>query len=101
MNISFFRGGEKGVIIDRKAERDFSNIPKTGGLWKKLERMPFGHPFVLYIKFTNQTYRSVYEFPEFADYGKLISFAFVIVIAATDDLGINIKALGDSDDFIG
>ena len=61
----------------------------------------YGHPFVLYIKFTNQTYRSVYELPEFADYGKLISFAFVIVIAVTDDLGINIKALGDSDDFIG
>ena len=23
----------------------------------------YGHPFVLYIKFKNQTYRSVYEFP--------------------------------------
>ncbi len=49
--------------------------------------------FVLYIKFTNQTYRSVYEFPEFAEYGKLISFAFVIVVATTDDLGIDIETL--------
>ena len=48
---------------------------------------------VLYIKFTNQTYRSVYEFPEFAEYGKLISFAFVIVVATTDDLGIDIETL--------
>ena len=46
-----------------------------------------------YIKFTNQTYRSVYEFPEFAEYGKLISFAFVIVVATTDDLGIDIETL--------
>ena len=53
----------------------------------------YGHPFVLYIKFTNQTYRSVYEFPEFAEYGKLISFAFVIVVATADDLGIDIETL--------
>jgi len=26
-----------------------------------------GHPFVLYIKFTNQTYRSVYKFPELTE----------------------------------
>ena len=58
----------------------------------------YGHPFVLYIKFTNQTYRSVYEFPEFAEYGKLISFAFVIVVATTDDLGIDVKAFGNGDD---
>ena len=56
--------------------------------------LPFWTPsFVLYIKFTNQTYRSVYEFPEFAEYGKLISFAFVIVVATTDDLGIDIETL--------
>ena len=60
----------------------------------------YGHPFVLYIKFTNQTYRSVYEFPEFAEYGKLISFAFVIVVATTDDLGIDVKAFGNGDDVI-
>ena len=59
----------------------------------------YGHPFVLYIKFTNQTYRSVYEFPEFAEYGKLISFAFVIVVATTDDLGIDIDTLSDSHNF--
>ena len=53
----------------------------------------YGHPFVLYIKFTNQTYLSVYELPEFAEYGKLISFAFVIVVATTDDLGIDIETL--------
>ena len=40
-----------------------------------------------------ETYRSVYEFPEFAEYGKLISFAFVIVVATTDDLGIDIETL--------
>ena len=30
--------------------------------------MPCEHPFVLYMKFTNQTYRSVYEFPELTEW---------------------------------
>ena len=63
--------------------------------------MPYGNPFVLYIKFTNQTYRSVYEFPEFTEYGKLISFAFVIVVAAADNLGVNVETLRDGNDVIG
>ena len=45
------------------------------------------------IRRRSKTYRSVYEFPEFAEYGKLISFAFVIVVATTDDLGIDIETL--------
>lgn len=64
------------------------------------KRMPCGHPFVLYIKFMNETYRSVYEFPEFAEYGKLIAFALVIVVATADDSGVNIETFGNGDDFI-
>ena len=60
--------------------------------------MPVRHPFVLYIKFTNKTYRSVYEFPEFTEYGKLIAFALVIVVAAADDSGIDVETLGNGDD---
>ncbi len=59
---------------------------------RRIKKDTRGHPFVLYIKFTNQTYRSVYEFPEFTDNGKLISFAFVIVVATANDLGIDVEA---------
>ena len=33
----------------------------------KIKGCHFGHPFVLYIKFKNQTYRSGYEFPGLID----------------------------------
>lgn len=56
---------------------------------------------LLYIGFKNQTHGSVYELPEFADYRELISFSLFIVVATTNDLGINIKAFGDGDNVIG
>ena len=47
----------------------------------------------LYIGFKNQTHGSVYELPESADYRELITFSLVVVVATTDDLGIDIETL--------
>ena len=58
------------------------------------------HPFILYIGFKNQTHGSVYELPESADYRELITFSLIVIVATTDDLGIDVKAFGNGDDVI-
>ena len=54
----------------------------------------------LYIGFKNQTHGSVYELPESADYRELITFSLIVIVAPTDDLGIDVKAFGNGDDVI-
>lgn len=56
--------------------------------------------FFLYIGFKNQTHGSVYELPEFADYRELITFSLIVIVATTNDLGIDVKAFGNGDDVI-
>ena len=51
----------------------------------------------LYIGFKNQTHGSVYELPESADYRELITFSLIVIVATTDDLGIDVKAFGNGD----
>ena len=54
----------------------------------------------LYIGFKNQTHGSVYELPESADYRELITFSLVVIVATTNDLGVNVKAFGNGDNVI-